>query len=146
MSKKRTNSCVKGKVGERAAAAYLCSIGFKAERAARNGVTGCHDLIVHDLPNLSIECKYGVKGLDIGTKAMDDIVVRAATDAMNRTADECAIRRWAILWFAPRKCWRLTFAMPSDGTTVTTTGPASICSVLRRLNTITPILPEPAHA
>lgn len=142
---KRICSVSKGKRGERAAAAYLNTLGFKAERSARNGVSGCHDLIVHDLPNVSIECKYGVKGLDIGTEAMAQIVIRAEADASpavdvvppNNTATTAhRSRRWAVLWFAPRKSWRLTFAMPSDGTIVTTTGPASICSVLQRLNKI----------
>lgn len=140
MSKKRINSCVKGKVGERKAAAFLCSLGFRAERSARNGVKGCHDVIVHDLPNVLLEIKHGVQGLDIGTKAMDDIVTQCRKDVpimahkFVATGIRTETATWAILWQPSRKCWRLTYLTPGDGTLVTTTGPASITSVLQRLN------------
>lgn len=146
MQKKRINSCRKGKAGEREAAKYLCQLGFNAERSARNGVRGCHDLIVHDLPNVMIETKYGVQGLDIGTKMMDDVVARCRVDAglahgFGDHGDvylEVPARPWAILWFAPRKCWRMTFLMPGDGSLVTVTGAATVASCLQRLNQTTP--------
>lgn len=138
---KRINGCQKGKRGERTAAAYLNSLGFNAERSARNGVKGCHDLIVHDLPNVSIECKYGVQGLDIGTKAMEDVIGQAIADSCIKyggTSEATSVvvreaRAWAVIWQPSRKCWRLTYFAHPCGI-VTQTGDVNIKAALTRLN------------
>lgn len=137
--KKRINGCRKGKRGEREAAKFLCSLGFKAERSARNGVKGCHDLIVHDLPRVVVEVKYGVQGLDLGTKAIEEVIQQAIADCNAQTfitrglTYRDRVPDWCVLWQPSRKCWRLTYYDKTCGI-VTQTGEVNIKSALKRLN------------
>lgn len=133
MKKKRVNSCHKGKAGERALVLLLKSMGFNAERLARNGVKGCHDVVCHDLPNIMLECKYGVKALGLGTKVMDEVINQAKEDAARyRVRFGAESRSWAILWFEPHKSWRITWL--HHGVICTACGEATIAGILRELN------------
>lgn len=108
---KRINSRRKGAGGERAAAQFLCSLGFAAERSARNGVKGAGDLIVRDLPNVHIEVKR-LERMDIGTVCLADACDQA------RAASGLG-RRWAVLWRPNGKSWRLTFRAHAPAMNVT---------------------------
>lgn len=103
--KKRVNSCVKGKVGERALFAYLHKLGFHDARRTQqhNGAEGKSDVVCEEtLPGLHIECKYGVKGMDLGTRLLDDACDQAAEDAGDTP--------WVVLWKPYRKSqWLMTY-------------------------------------
>jgi Holliday junction resolvase len=120
MTTKRKNSRAKGANGEREAAKYLCSLGFAAERCARNGVAGGDDLIVRDLPHVHIEVKRDESLRDDG--ALMDRYWEQAVDC-------CGGRAPCVLWRTSNRRWRLTFPTPG-GIRVTATGDARIAESL----------------
>lgn len=97
---KRINSCEKGKRIEREACRFLTSIGFPAERGARNGVKGGADIMCPTLDNLHIECK-GDQSIDIGTRPLMYAVLQATQDA---TEGKLGI----VLWKRKRGQWCLS--------------------------------------
>jgi Holliday junction resolvase len=100
----RVNSRRKGKVGELAAAKYLRSLGFDARRGCQYaGGPDSPDLTAKNLPNVHIEVKFGVAGLDLGTQKL--------AKACDQAASECGGKAWCVLWKPPRaRQWRLTFS------------------------------------
>ena len=118
-----TNSRAKGARIERAAAKYLTSLGFPAERNARNGKS-TDDLVVPSLPNVHIEVK-GDRKIDIDTQALC-----AAIDQ----AEECKHdgQLACVLWYEHRKGWRLSL-FDRDGLFATYTGD-DIARALKLLN------------
>lgn len=110
----------KGKRIQVEAAKYLTRLGFPAE-SARN-----HDITCPSLPRLHIEVK-GDEKIDLGTKALDDAIFQAATDAIGNGQN----RYYAILWKRKYTCWRITFSL--DGFKgVTLAGDGAIAAVLHR--------------
>lgn len=104
MSKKRVNSCTKGKVGERKWRDWLNAHGFEGSKrgAQHAGGVDSPDVVCPALPNVHFEVKYGVKGLDLGTKLLDDAVQQAERDSGGK--------KWFVAWKAPRsQQWRMTF-------------------------------------
>lgn len=126
-----TNSRQKGARGEREAAAYLRKLGFDATRNGRNGYS-TDDLIVAGLPNVHIEVKFGVVGMDIGTRllylAWDQAADQVCASIGRR--DQKAVP--VVLWKPARKPWRLTW-MEHCGL-VSTTGDDAIKTQLLELN------------
>ncbi len=118
-----TNSRAKGARIERAAAKYLTSLGFPAERNARNGIS-TDDLVVPSLPRVHIEVK-GDRSIGLGTKALADAIEQAERDRGGRCA--------AVLWYEHRKGWRLS-VLDCIGNTVTYAGSSEIASALAWLN------------
>ena len=94
-----TNSRAKGARIERAAAKYLTSLGFPAERNARNGIS-TDDLVVPSLQNVHIEVK-GDRKIGLGTAALASAIEQAERDS----GDCCAA---VVLWYEHRKGWRLS--------------------------------------
>lgn len=121
----KVNSCRKGKAAERKACKFLEQLGFKAERAARNGVDGAHDLIVPSLSNVHIEVKSR-RNVRIGTDALHKACVQA-----NMTAALAGKVAWAVLWMESGRGWRLTFPIGSMRATVA--WPSEIGRVLQKL-------------
>lgn len=104
------NGCRKGKVGERQACHFLTSLGFPAQREARNGKRGANDIRCDRLSHVHIETKYR-RGFDLGTKELDDACAQATNDS-ERWDDngQWVVRRlpWIVLWKAGRRGWMLT--------------------------------------
>jgi hypothetical protein len=125
-------SRAKGCRGEREAARYLTSIGFEASRNGRNGYS-TDDLIVPGLPNVHVEVKFGVVGMDIGTallrKAWEQAADGAWASPMNQILGK--IPTPVVLWKPPRRPWRLTW-MAECGL-VTTTGDEAVKTQLLSL-------------
>lgn len=99
-----TNSRQKGKVGERQAAAYLRSLGFtSAHRGVQyQGGTDSPDIVCDELPGVHIEVKFGVKGMDLGTKLLDAAIEQSIREQGRH-------QRWCVLWKPLRaQQWRLT--------------------------------------
>ena len=129
-TKKRVNSKQKGKAGERFAAAYLRSIGFKdARRTAQNkGTTDSSDVeCPQSLPRVYLEIKYGYP------RTVFDLGGVRWVAACDLAAKTCGSKAWAILW-RPKGCseWRLTF--PARGTQMTISGDVAIKGQLLWLN------------
>ena len=102
--KLRVNSCRKGKLGERAWAKKLTELGFPASRGQQHkGGPNSPDVVCESLPGVHFEVKFGVKGLDLGTKAMDKV--------MQKARDDCSGTQVAILAWKPNGCshWRMTY-------------------------------------
>jgi hypothetical protein len=121
---KRINGCAKGKRIERLAAKYLQSLGFIAERNARNGLSTA-DLNCDECPVLSkvhLEIK-GDESIDVGTKALDDAMEQAYVGAMHIGANgfpqQAMDKPYAVLWKRKNKGWRLTFTASSPPVLVT---------------------------
>lgn len=123
---KRINSCAKGKRIEREACAFLTSLGFPAERGARNGVKSGADVLCPSLPNVRLEIK-GVAGMDLGTKLLEDACNQAVADLPDLRMS------WAVLWKPPRKDWRMTY-QGQNGELPTVSRRGDISEVLWRLN------------
>lgn len=123
---KRINSCAKGKRIEREACAFLTSLGFPAERGARNGVKSGADVLCPSLPNVRLEIK-GVAGMDLGTKLLEDACNQAVADLPDLRMS------WAVLWKPPRKDWRMTYPC-YRGAWPTVTGSSEIAAMLMWLN------------
>lgn len=127
--KRRINSRQKGARGERAAAAYLTSLGFPCKRAARIGVKGGEDIVFEPALPLVIEVKRDAS-VKLGTKALENAVVQACERAekMGYAA--------ACLWRHNRSPWALSFIARS-GAIVTVAGDMDIqlqlAETLRRL-------------
>ena len=133
-----TNSRQKGARGERAAADYLTSLGFPCKRMGRNGYSDC-DLkgVEEHLPNLHIEIKFGVQGMDIGTALLERAFDQAGSaiepcDYEVGSGSEIDTRTPVVLWKPMRKPWRLTWS--AGGFLVTTCGDEAIKWWLRELN------------
>lgn len=125
-----TNSRQKGARGERAAAAYLTSLGFPCKRMGRNGYSDCDLKGVEEfLPNLHIEVKFGVNGMDIGTKLLERAFDQAAGAVPRPYAGGM---KAVVLWKPTHKPWRLTWSVGSF--LVTTCGDEAIKWWLRELN------------
>lgn len=92
------NSRAKGARVEREAAKFLASIGFPAERNARNGKSA-DDIVVPSLPNVHFEVK-GDRSIGVGTKALHDAMEQAVGNSGKRIA--------VVLWKEHLKGWRLT--------------------------------------
>ena len=92
---------------------YLRSLGFQDARRTQqhNGAEGKSDVVCEEtLPGLHIECKYGVKGMDLGTKLLDDACDQAANDSEGEP--------WCVLWKPfGRKQWFLSYF---DGVSIAT--------------------------
>jgi hypothetical protein len=155
MSGKRTNSRAKGAQGEREAAKYLTSLGFKAGRMGRNGYSAA-DLDCAECPTLSrvhVEVKRN-ESFDLHTKALDDACVQAQeaicfngkrpqvfddNDAQRYTHPKHATvitmngRTWAVLWRRNNRPWNLTFVATQPPLLVTVTGDDRIREALRFL-------------
>lgn len=125
MKKKPVNSRAKGAHGEREASKYLKVLGFNASRNGRNGYSS-DDLIVSDLPNVHIEVKFGVRGMDLGTRLLMAAYDQSYNDSL------CGHPRPVVLWKPTRKPWRLTW-MGKYGLEHTT-GDAEIRGKLLELN------------
>ena len=96
------NSCRKGKVVERQAAAFLRGLGFDARRGQQHaGGHDSPDVVVADLPGVHIEVK-GVASMDLGTVALSNALAQAHRDA---GADKVPV----VLWRPLRRPWRLTY-------------------------------------
>lgn len=108
MSKKRINSCEKGKVCERQAAHYLASLGFPTEREARNGKRGANDLKCKSL-SIHLEVKAR-QNIDLGTKALGDAMEQAASTTVEQFIPTGfnKPKPYACLWKKNRTSWRLT--------------------------------------
>lgn len=114
---KRVNSREKGKKGELKAVHYLRSLGFSdARRTAQfNGKDGGKSDVVCEetLPNLHIEVKNGVRGMDLGTTLLDQAYAQSFRDSHGTGKSP------VVLW---RKCggktWRLTFGSKWGVTTI----------------------------
>lgn len=117
---KRKNSRQKGARGEREAAKYLTSLGFKAERNGRNGITS-DDLIVSGT-DMHIEVKR-VESMGVGTKALSD-ALRQSGENMRDGNVECC-----VLWRKNGGKWHLTMKM--FGVEWTTAGDESIANTLK---------------
>ena len=105
--KKRKNSRQKGKVGERAAAEFLRSIGFTSARrgAQHRGGPESPDVIVDELPSIHFEVKRG-EAVQLGTAAL--------YAALKQASDDSATCEGVVLW-RPNNCaWRLTFYPTGD--------------------------------
>jgi hypothetical protein len=117
---KRTNSRQKGARGERAAAAYLTTLGFVAARMGRNGYSA-EDLDCRECPVLSrvhIEVKHD-ESFSIQGKALDDAVEQAMEGAGT-------IKPYAVLWKRNRHPWVLTFHAGVPPVRVNVTGDARV--------------------
>jgi len=125
-----TNSKRKGKAGELKLVDFLKSLGFHDARRTQqhNGAAGKSDVVCEEtLPNVHIECKYGVKGMDLGTKLLDDACDQAASDAGNH--------RWCVLWKPfGRSNWFLTCLGSRGGAIVTMYHQSAISRQLQNLN------------
>ena len=100
--KTRINSRQKGARIEREAAQFLCSLGFKAERNARNGKSTA-DLDLSQCQYLSrvhIEVK-GDENMDLKGAFRDATFVQAFDNAGDKPA--------VILWKKKRRPWVLTW-------------------------------------
>lgn len=123
--KKRICSRSKGARVEREAAAFLCSLGFKAERNGRNGIT-TDDLHTAECPVLSkvhVEVK-GDERVSLGTKGLDDAMSQASAQASG------VRRRYAVMWKHSRTGWRLTFNAGTPSLRVTVDTPDRIKAAL----------------
>lgn len=101
-----TNSCKKGKRGQREAAAYLTSLGLPARNGQqrRGDLGGDPDVIIESLPHLHVEVKYGYppKEMNLGTVGL--------TDACEQARKDCGSNDWVVLWRNYNsKIWKLTF-------------------------------------
>lgn len=127
-----THSRNKGTRGERAAAAYLTSIGFPCKRMGRNGYSDA-DLkgLEECLPNVHVEVKFGVQGLDMHTSSLRAAWEQAAAQVMSMgvMADHEVA---TVLWKPTRRPWRLTY-MGTHGLEHVT-GDDCIAGKLRELN------------
>ncbi len=109
----------KGARGEREGAKYLRSLGFAAERAARNGVDEGEDIIWRGNEHVSIEVKRNEKMRDHG--ALMDAAVAQAQERGDV---------WCVLWRVNRGKWHLTFNAGAPGVRVTVCGDARIQKVM----------------
>lgn len=125
---KRINSRAKGARGEREASRYLSLLGFTAERNGRNGLS-TDDLVVPGLPNVHVEVKYGVAGMDVGTALLSKAFEQSAAAMPKPYAGGM---KAVVLWKPMRKCWRLTWSERFG--LVTTAGDDEIKGVLRELD------------
>jgi Holliday junction resolvase len=124
-----TNSCRKGKRGERFLALYLRSIGFATARRTSQhcGQSGdASDVVAEELPRVFFECKYGVVGLDIGTKLL--------VDAMEQAERDCPLGKVPVVMWKPKGAreWRATVRMVTGLPTLWTC--AASATVLRHYN------------
>lgn len=120
------NSRQKGARGEREAAKYLTKLGFPCKRMGRNGYSDA-DLkgIEECLPNVHVEVKFGVKGMDLNTAVLKSAYSQAWDDRNGRVP--------VVLWKPPYLCWRLTWFLDDFGF-VTVAGDDDIAAALRDLN------------
>lgn len=131
-TKKRINSCAKGKAGEREAANYLKSLGFTdAKRTQQHKGTGDSSDVEcpESLSRVFIEVKYAYdrSAIDVGTKGLNDAMELANEQAKQARKEPC------ILW-RPKGCtfWRMTFI--DMATIVTIAGDEDIRWRLKALN------------
>ena len=118
-----TNSRAKGARVERDAAAFLCSLGFAAERNGRNGYSA-DDLRCPALAGVHIEVK-GDESIDIWTKRLEDAYAQARENAGDRVP--------VVLWKRKFRDWCLTWC-GAYGVLVTTVGGTRIKEVLIALS------------
>lgn len=115
----------KGKRGERGAAKFLESLGFKARRGVQyHGGPKSPDILSDELENLHFEVKFS-HDIDLGKKSLEDAVQQAETDAGGK-------KQPVVLWKQNRRSWRLTFISEYGLTTVFR--PEDIRLVLVKLN------------
>lgn len=134
--KNRVNGRAKGAVGERRAAKFLCSLGFTAERMARNGLSKA-DLDCSKCATLSrvwLEVKHS-RAIRLGTQALDNAFIQATLASDYRIGGLPP----AVLWFEPSRGWRLTYC--EFGIQVTTDTPERIKLALCRLAGVDELAP-----
>lgn len=131
---RRLNSRAKGCRGEREAAKYLSTLGFACERNGRNGIsTGDLHGLSECLPNVHVEVKFGVQGMDLHTASLLNAWKQAA--GMGEIVGMPVYQSFpvpVVLWRPMRTPWRLTW-MERWGL-VTTTGDDEIKAALLTLN------------
>ncbi len=102
---KRVNSCRKGKAGELALVNYLKLLGFTDARRTQqhNGAEGKSDVLCEEtLPGIHLECKYGVKGMTLGTQLWRDAIAQAKSDSDGEP--------WVLMWKPYRtQQWLMTW-------------------------------------
>lgn len=99
------NSCNKGKVGERAAAAYLTSLGFPATRGQQHrGGPDSPDVLCQALKGWHFEIKFGSRAYINFGKTLDAALAKARADCGDAEAEAVGvlwyqtggIRRWIL--------------------------------------------------
>lgn len=141
-----TNSCAKGKRGERMWRDELRAMGFGSDTRRGQQFSGgkdSPDVVFPALAHLHCEVKVGYPSMDLGTKALDEAINQAKRDAVSvadvliNTMAGCEVRNpqknHYVAWKPDRKPWRLTYRCPTLGVYVTVTGRESIATVLRSL-------------
>jgi len=128
------NSRAKGARVEREAAKFLTSIGFPAERNARNGKSA-DDIVVPSLPNVHFEVK-GDRSIGVGTKALTDAVIQSRRDAVPYFTEPAFP---VVLWKEHKKGWRMTYLDTRNCVEVTVGGADDIKAVLCWASPRTPI-------
>ena len=118
-----TNSCRKGKVGEREAVNMLRSLGYTdAHRTQQHDGMGLSDVTIPGF-DLHIEVKYGYpkKDFSLGSQLWEKAVNQAEKDSKGQN--------WVVLW-REKRCvvWKMTF-LQGPGV-VTVAGDAAIQSWL----------------
>jgi len=81
---------------------FLKSLGFSDARRSRQfcGADGDADVVCPEsLPNLFIECKFGVQGFDFGTKKVSDAIIQMISDAKAKSL------RPLLLSKKTKGCW-----------------------------------------
>ena len=127
----KTNSCKKGKLGEREATYFLRDLGFadaKRTQQRRGDRGDAADVeCVETLPSIHIEVKYGLIGISVASSLLADAVKQAKRDCPEG-------KWWCVLW-RPKgsPLWSLTFDAPSYGV-VTITDADQIATRLAREN------------
>jgi hypothetical protein len=95
------------------ASGYLRKLGFVARRGQQfAGGQDSPDVIVEELPQVHIECKFG-EGYALGTALLYKAYAQAVRDAGE-------IKTPCVLWRTNRSPWKLTF---------TTEGPVVLATV-----------------
>jgi Holliday junction resolvase len=131
--RKKVNSRQKGARGERQWAKELNAMGFNSDEPARrgqqfSGSKDSPDVVCKALACLHPEVKFGVTGLDLGTKLLDDACEQAADDA----ADSGKL--FYVAWKPTgAREWRVTFPCMELGLRVTVCGSGPIKAALLRL-------------
>ena len=88
---KRVNSIRKGKHGERQAAKYLRSLGFGDSRRGQQHAGGPESPDVVGIPGIHFEVKFGVKGMDLGTRLLTNACIQSI-------AESTPTEKWCVLW------------------------------------------------
>jgi hypothetical protein len=114
----------RGKTVERAAVRLLRSLGYTAHRTAQASGKMIGDIIVEELPDLSVEVK-GVTQMEIGGALLGAALRRAEQDATMRR-----LKRAVVLWRGKyERQWKMTWR-DEAGVTITVGGRTDIGRLL----------------